>query len=147
MISREELLDLATDFGLAANVVEKDYALGWVLAALGQHPETRDKWLFKGGTCLKKCFFETYRFSEDLDFTLLDAAHLDEAFLAALFAAAGDHDMRSRLGEALAERATECPRAANHHGDLTVETKQFVEVLSGHGASKGEGGGGKAENT
>ena len=85
MIAREELLDLAADFGLAANVVEKDYALGWLLAAVGQHAATRDSWLFKGGTCLKKCFFETYRFSEDLDFTLLDAAHLDEAFLAKLF--------------------------------------------------------------
>ena len=85
MISREELLDLAADFGLAANVIEKDYALGWMLAALGYHNETRDAWLFKGGTCLKKCFFETYRFSEDLDFTLLDAAHLDDGFLATLF--------------------------------------------------------------
>jgi predicted nucleotidyltransferase component of viral defense system len=28
------------------------------------------QWLFKGGTCLKKCYFETYRFSEDLDFTV-----------------------------------------------------------------------------
>jgi predicted nucleotidyltransferase component of viral defense system len=32
---------------------------------LGQH------WVFKGGTCLKKCYIETYRFSEDLDFTVL----------------------------------------------------------------------------
>lgn len=31
-------------------------------------------WVFKGGTCLKKCYFETYRFSEDLDFTLLPSA-------------------------------------------------------------------------
>lgn len=85
MISRQELLDLAADFGLAANVVEKDYALGWVLAAIGEHATTRNTWLFKGGTCLKKCFFETYRFSEDLDFTLLEPAHLDGAFLAALF--------------------------------------------------------------
>lgn len=85
MIAREELLDLAADFGLAANVVEKDYVLGWLLAALGEHAATRESWLFKGGTCLKKCFFETYRFSEDLDFTLLDAGHLDEAFLGALF--------------------------------------------------------------
>ncbi len=85
MIAREELLDLAADFGLGANVVEKDYALGWLLAAVGEHAATRDSWLFKGGTCLKKCFFETYRFSEDLDFTLLDAAHLDERFLGKLF--------------------------------------------------------------
>jgi len=35
----------------------------------------------QGDTCLKKCFFETYRFSEDLDFTLLDSGHIDEEFL------------------------------------------------------------------
>ena len=86
MIPKQELLDLATDFGLEAHVVEKDYALGWMLAAFGQHPETRDTWLFKGGTCLKKCFFETYRFSEDLDFTLLEPGHLDVAFLNKVFA-------------------------------------------------------------
>ena len=81
MIPKQELLELATDFGLQPNVVEKDYALGWMLAAFGEPAETRDTWLFKGGTCLKKCFFETYRFSEDLDFTLLEPGHLDIAFL------------------------------------------------------------------
>ncbi len=30
---------------------------------------------------LKKCYFETYRFSGDLDFTLTDPAHLDKQFL------------------------------------------------------------------
>lgn len=85
MIPKQELLELATDFGLQPNVVEKDYALGWMLAAFGEHTETRDTWLFKGGTCLKKCFFETYRFSEDLDFTLLEPGHLDVAFLTKLF--------------------------------------------------------------
>ena len=33
-----------------------------------------DHWVFKGGTCLKKCYFETYRFSEDLDFSLTPSA-------------------------------------------------------------------------
>jgi predicted nucleotidyltransferase component of viral defense system len=37
--------------------------------------------VFKGGTCLKKCYFETYRFSEDLDFTLKDESQIDESFL------------------------------------------------------------------
>ncbi|MGH8580958.1 MAG: nucleotidyl transferase AbiEii/AbiGii toxin family protein [Gammaproteobacteria bacterium] len=36
---------------------------------------------FQIRTCLKKCYFETYRFSEDLDFTLRDESHLHEAFL------------------------------------------------------------------
>ena len=90
MIQKQELLDLAKDFGLQPNVVEKDYLLGWLLAGIGEHPATRDTWVFKGGTCLKKCFFETYRFSEDLDFTLTDPAHLDEAFLRKLFQEVGD---------------------------------------------------------
>lgn len=85
MILRQEILNLAAEFGLAANVVEKDYALGWMLAGFGQHPAIRDTWLFKGGTCLKKCFFETYRFSEDLDFTVVDATQLDGDFLSKLF--------------------------------------------------------------
>jgi predicted nucleotidyltransferase component of viral defense system len=36
----------------------------------------REHWVFKGGTCLKKCFVETYRFSEDLDFTVLEGGPL-----------------------------------------------------------------------
>jgi hypothetical protein len=48
-----------------------------------------DRWLFKGGTCLKKCFFETYRFSEDLDFTLRDEAQLDADFLKRVFGEIG----------------------------------------------------------
>lgn len=86
MISRRELLEFARDVGLNANVVEKDYVLGWMLAGIGQHPRTRDTWLFKGGICLKKCYFETYRFSEDLDFTLRDGTHIDERVLGELVA-------------------------------------------------------------
>lgn len=86
MISRDEVLEFAREFQLAANVVEKDYALGWLLAGISSHQELSDAWVFKGGTCLKKCFFETYRFSEDLDFTLRDPAHLNEAFLSRVFA-------------------------------------------------------------
>jgi predicted nucleotidyltransferase component of viral defense system len=69
VISREEILKAAREQGLTPNVVEKDYVLGWLLAGIAQQP-LLSGWVFKGGTCLKKCFFETYRFSEDLDFTV-----------------------------------------------------------------------------
>ena len=78
MIRREDLAAIADSTGLTAPVVEKDYVLGWLLHGIYRHPALRERWAFKGGTCLKKCYFETYRFSEDLDFTLLDPAHLDE---------------------------------------------------------------------
>jgi predicted nucleotidyltransferase component of viral defense system len=85
MIDRQDILEFAREVGLDPNVVEKDYVLGWMLAGISQHPRTRDTWVFKGGTCLKKCYFETYRFSEDLDFTLLDGSHVDVAFLRQVF--------------------------------------------------------------
>lgn len=81
MIDKREILETASALGLLPNVVEKDYVLGWVLAGINAHPELADSWVFKGGTCLKKCYFETYRFSEDLDFTLRDESHLEESFL------------------------------------------------------------------
>jgi predicted nucleotidyltransferase component of viral defense system len=81
MIDRREILEAASSFSLLPNVVEKDYALGWILAGINAHEELAEGWEFKGGTCLKKCYFETYRFSEDLDFTLHNEEHLDEEFL------------------------------------------------------------------
>ena len=85
MIGKRELLDIARTANLLPNIVEKDYALGWALAGIFAHEELAESWVFKGGTCLKKCYFETYRFSEDLDFTLLDASHLQEDFLRRVF--------------------------------------------------------------
>lgn len=69
MITKEKIQEIASDLGLLATTVNKDYALGWLLAGISKHPQI-SKWVFKGGTCLKKTFFDTYRFSEDLDFTV-----------------------------------------------------------------------------
>lgn len=85
MIDRAEILSVATDLSLTPDVVEKDYVLGWLLAGIYAHPQLGSNWVFKGGTCLKKCYFETYRFSEDLDFTLTDKAQIDAAFLLGAF--------------------------------------------------------------
>jgi predicted nucleotidyltransferase component of viral defense system len=85
MIDRREILEAASSFSLLPNVVEKDYVLGWILAGINAHEELSESWVFKGGTCLKKCYFETYRFSEDLDFTLRDESHIDEEFLRPVF--------------------------------------------------------------
>ena len=71
MISRLDIEERAREWGLREEVVEKDYVLGWLLWGIGTDPSLSTSWAFKGGTCLKKCFLETYRFSEDLDFTVL----------------------------------------------------------------------------
>ncbi len=64
-------------------VLERDYCLSWVLVGLSRSP-LRDRLVFKGGTALKKCYFEDYRFSEDLDFTLTEETSWEEIELAML---------------------------------------------------------------
>ena len=55
------------------HVIEKDYALSYVLAGIALQPQLSHSLIFKGGTALKKIFFGDYRFSEDLDFSVIDA--------------------------------------------------------------------------
>ncbi len=81
MISKQEIMSQARSLKLAPDIIEKDYVLNWVLAGIRNRSNLRDTWIFKGGTCLKKCFFENYRFSEDLDFTLNDSKHINVEFL------------------------------------------------------------------
>lgn len=77
MISRAALDQRVREWGLRHDVVEKDYVLGWLLWGIGRHPTLGQSWVFKGGTCLKKCYIETYRFSEDLDFTIVEGGPID----------------------------------------------------------------------
>lgn len=59
------------------DVIERDYCLAWLLCGLSQHPLS-DVLAFKGGTCLRRCHIEDYRFSEDLDFTLVHPLELGD---------------------------------------------------------------------
>ena len=58
-------------------VIERDYVLAWFLNGLASHP-LREVLAFKGGTALRRCWFEDYRFSEDLDFTLIRQIALED---------------------------------------------------------------------
>lgn len=72
MIPQRELANLRGQWSLEQDVIEKDYVLGWLLSGIAQHRDLARTWVFKGGTCLRKCYYETYRFSEDLDFTIIE---------------------------------------------------------------------------
>jgi predicted nucleotidyltransferase component of viral defense system len=71
MITRLDIEERVREWGLREDVVENDYVIGWVLWGIGADQTLSTTWAFKGGTSLKKCYLETYRFSEDLDFTVL----------------------------------------------------------------------------
>jgi len=77
MILASEIRAIALKHGIRPDVIEKDYVLSWILSAL-HHNFLAKEWIFKGGTCLKKCYFGEYRFSEDLDFSLKNEADLTD---------------------------------------------------------------------
>ena len=72
MIHSSEISKLAHKLGLGDKTIEKDYVLTWVLHAIAASP-LQGKLAFKGGTAIKKMYVPEYRFSEDLDFTVLDS--------------------------------------------------------------------------
>lgn len=68
----KEIQTIAKALRMEEVVIDKDWILGHFLNAMFNFPDISKNFVFKGGTCLKKNYFEDYRFSEDLDFTLLD---------------------------------------------------------------------------
>ena len=55
--------------GIRQDIVEKDYALSYLLAAIAATDGLSENLVLKGGTALKKLYFKNYRFSEDLDYS------------------------------------------------------------------------------
>ncbi len=52
-------------------LIEKDAYLHLLLKELNSDDHFRNNYVFKGGTCLIKCYIGYYRFSEDLDFSYI----------------------------------------------------------------------------
>jgi len=69
VIGEAELRRRAARWSIDPMVADLDYSLGWFIAAFYGASEGTERLCFKGGTCLRKCYFGDYRFSEDLDFT------------------------------------------------------------------------------
>ena len=68
----KELKKISVTQGIQQAVIEKDYALSIALHELANSP-IKDYIVFKGGTAIKKIYFQNARFSEDLDFTVVDS--------------------------------------------------------------------------
>jgi predicted nucleotidyltransferase component of viral defense system len=82
MIKPGEIQKKANLVGVRDQQIEKDYILSWILWGVSNHEQISKTLVFKGGTVLKKVYFEDYRFSEDLDFTLLDSEITNEQIFA-----------------------------------------------------------------
>ena len=72
MISREEIDAKSAELGVDPSHVQQDHVAGWVLAGLyGENPLGQSL-VLKGGNALRKGYFGTTRFSEDLDFAITE---------------------------------------------------------------------------
>ena len=82
MINQRELFKLESKLKrgnktIPVKALEKDYVLSWILIGISKS-KIQNKLVFKGGTALKKFYFDNYRFSEDLDFTLIDPISIED---------------------------------------------------------------------
>ena len=78
MIKPGEIQQKARENRVRDQQIEEDYVLSWILKGIAQNEDLSKVLVFKGGTVLKKFYFEDYRYSEDLDFTLLDDSITNE---------------------------------------------------------------------
>ena len=67
----DHLKRLAGRKNIPQGIIYKDYVITAILEKISEISYF-EKLIFKGGTCLKKIYFEETRFSVDLDFTCLE---------------------------------------------------------------------------
>lgn len=93
MLTRHALTRRADTDGADAAVVERDYVLAHVVAQLHHaRPEAGGRLVFKGGTALRFIYLPDYRYSADLDFTVLGgSAQASAVALGKVLEAARDH--------------------------------------------------------
>lgn len=80
MLSAEQIRRIAKEENLSAGVVEKDYVLTWLLKGMySVNSVFLDDFVLKGDTAIRKVYFsKTWRFSEDLDFTVVKRVDSDK---------------------------------------------------------------------
>ena len=129
MLTRQLITRRASDDGVDAPTAERDYVLAHVVGQLHRaKPEDGGRLVFKGGTSLRLVYFEQYRYSADLDFTVV-GGRIDAALaaLAKVVAAAKEHAEFPHL-----ELVEAQPHRLDYIGPLGAREPRSVKVdLSG----------------
>lgn len=99
----------AREVNVPLEVVEKDYLISYVLAALSEDNSLADSLVLKGGTALRKLHFRDYRFSEDLDFSTTKAFEGEQL-------ETGIHSTAARALSLLSE-----------HGPFGIDVRRYEE--------------------
>lgn len=78
MISYTQIQKISSQEGVPEEIIEKDYLIELLLYYLSKEKYLKERFIFRGGTALKKIYFKDYRFSEDLDFLIQFTEELKE---------------------------------------------------------------------
>ena len=119
MIPDAEAKRIARALGVDALVIDLDHALGVVLWSLSVTGLGDWGWVCKGGTCLRKAYFEGYRFSEDLDFTA-EPSISPASVASRIRAAAGP---AASLGVTLLLDQLRCEAQSDGYGRQTIKAR------------------------
>ena len=76
MINKAQITRRSAKEDVPAQTVERDYILAHIIAAVSNIQEESGL-VFKGGTALRLCYFDDYRYSADLDFSMLNGSVAD----------------------------------------------------------------------
>ncbi len=119
MIHQNLIKRRADEDGLSAPAVERDYVLAHALAAISEH-DRQARVVFKGGTALRLCHLEDYRYSADLDFSLIGGLDVESALGLVADALA---DRRERLGFPLLGLGGSTPPRIEYIGPLGAKPR------------------------
>lgn len=78
MILPDEIDSMAESLDVHPSHVQRDYVHSWVLSQLYRRSTLADRLVLKGGNSLRKGYFESARYSRDLDFTTSTGISNDE---------------------------------------------------------------------
>ena len=110
MIKPGEIQKRANQSKVRDRQIEKDYIITWILFGISRNKLILNNLVFRGGTALKKAYFPGYRFSEDMDFTLIGDSISNEILFSEF----------DKIFEFIKEEA-----------NITLETKDVQEYKSG----------------
>lgn len=121
MIHQNLIKRRADEDGLSAPAVERDYVLAHALAAISEHAR-QARIVFKGGSALRLCHLEDYRYSADLDFSLIDGLDTENALHLVADALA---DCKECLGFPLLSLTESTPPRIEYVGPLGAKPRSL----------------------
>jgi len=107
------------------SLIEKDLIIHRILKDIYSSRHFAENYLFKGGSCLVKCYFGYYRFSVDLDFTWQDQK---------VWIGLGKYELRRRLLEEIGSLGASLEKIAQDIGlgfKNELKNKKYFEFGGG----------------